>query len=59
MLTYSEYELAVDLYTRSPDSSPLPQDEVESTVVETIFVAYDNATNGNKTRGGIKKAADM
>ncbi|KAM5473698.1 hypothetical protein MauCBS54593_002496 [Microsporum audouinii] len=54
-----EYNLAVDIYLNSSDSTPLPRDEVESAVTETIFASYDNATNGNKTRGGMRRAADI
>jgi hypothetical protein len=54
----AECELAVELYVNIT-SPPLSADDVESAVTETIFVAYDNATNGNKTRGGIKRASDM
>ena len=30
--------------------------EVETGILETIYEAYDNASNGNKTRGGIQRA---
>lgn len=53
-----EYQLAVDLYTNS-ESSPLTPTQVEDAVVEAIFTAYDNASNGNRTRGGMKKAYEM
>ncbi|EZF30006.1 hypothetical protein H101_06344 [Trichophyton interdigitale H6] len=59
MLTAREYKLAADVYLNSPSSTPLPRDEVESAVTETIFASYDNATNGNKTRGGMKRSADL
>lgn len=47
----------MDLYTQS--ESPLSTTQVEAAVVEAIFAAYDNASNGNRTRGGMKKAYDM
>lgn len=47
----------MDLYTQS--ESPLNATQVEAAVVEAIFAAYDNASNGNRTRGGMKKAYDM
>ncbi|KMQ48835.1 hypothetical protein A7C99_5810 [Trichophyton rubrum] len=59
MLTAREYKLAADIYLDSPGSMPLPRDEIESAVTETIFASYDNATNGNKTRGGMKRSADL
>ena len=59
LLTRTEYSLAVSLYGNGTTSSRLSREQVESAVTESIFVAYDNATNGNKTRGGIKKASEM
>lgn len=53
-----EYQLAVDLYTNA-ESAPLTPTQVEDAVVEAIFTAYDNASNGNRTRGGMKKAYEM
>lgn len=53
----AEYQLAVDLYTKS--ESPLNAPQVEAAVQEAIFTAYDNASNGNRTRGGMKRAYDM
>jgi len=37
----------------------LDRKQVEEAVVEAIFEAYDNASNGNRTRGGMKRAYDM
>jgi hypothetical protein len=53
-----EYQLAVDLYTNSKPA-PLNPARVEAAVQEAIFTAYDNASNGNRTRGGMKRAYDM
>lgn len=50
--------MAVDVYTQSK-VAPLKPEQVEAAVTEAIFTAYDNASNGNKTRGGMKRAADM
>jgi protein transport protein SEC39 len=33
-------------------------EEVEKVVVESAMTFYDNASNGNKTRGGIKRASE-
>lgn len=54
----AEYQLAVDLYTNS-QSAPLDSTQLEAAVQEAIFIAYDNASNGNRTRGGMKRAYDM
>lgn len=58
MLIALEYQLAVDLYTQ-PEAAPLSRVQIEHAVVEAIFSAYDNASNGNRTRGGMKRAYDM
>lgn len=34
----------------------LPAEILERTVLEVFYRFYDNATNGNRTRGGIKNA---
>ena len=39
--------------------STLSSPQVEEAVKEAVFAAYDNASNGNKTRGGMKRAYDM
>ncbi|CAG7924002.1 unnamed protein product [Penicillium olsonii] len=58
MLAAKEYQLAVDLYT-NPQTAPLHPSQVEAAVQEAIFTAYDNASNGNRTRGGMKRAYDI
>ncbi|KAJ5636479.1 uncharacterized protein N7484_009792 [Penicillium longicatenatum] len=58
LLGAREYQLAVKLYTRS-ESAPLSPTQVEAAVVGSIFTAYDNASNGNRTRGGMKRAYDI
>ncbi|KAJ5157328.1 uncharacterized protein N7482_008428 [Penicillium canariense] len=57
LLGAREYQLAVDLYTQS--DSPLNTSQVETAVVEAIFTVYDNASNGNRTRGGMKRAYEI
>lgn len=52
-----EYSLAVSIYTST--SSPLSREETEAAVTDAIYVSYDNASNGNKTRGGMKRATEM
>jgi hypothetical protein len=52
------YDLAIKLYLKSSQRS-LPSDSVERIILATAMEAYDGATNGNKTRGGMKKANDM
>ncbi|KAJ5085751.1 hypothetical protein N7532_010522 [Penicillium argentinense] len=55
LLGAREYQLAIEIYTQSA-SAPLKSTQVEEAVVESIYSAYDNASNGNRTRGGMKRA---
>ena len=51
--------LHVALDTYCVDASPIPSDMVKETVIAAILSAYDAASNGNRKRGGIRKASDM
>ena len=57
VLIPAEYKLAVNIYTDL--ETPLQASQVEAAVKDAITTAYDNASNGNKTRGGMKKAYDI
>ncbi|GJP98290.1 hypothetical protein CBS63078_1208 [Aspergillus niger] len=57
LLEAKEYHLAVSIYIVS--GSTLSSTQVEEAVKEAIFTAYDNASNGNRTRGGMKRAYDI
>uniref|UniRef100_A0A093VE21 Protein transport protein sec39 n=1 Tax=Talaromyces marneffei PM1 TaxID=1077442 RepID=A0A093VE21_TALMA len=46
-----------EIYTES--HSPLELTQVETAVVDTIISFYDTASNGNKTRGKMKKAVEI
>ncbi|KAI9764626.1 MAG: hypothetical protein M1835_007535 [Candelina submexicana] len=55
-----EYQLAVETYVEPPaPKRPLPWEQVEKVVVESAMISYDNASNGNRARGGVKKASDI
>jgi protein transport protein SEC39 len=56
MLASGHYNAARELYT-SDDISGLASTLVEDHVVSAIYSAYDNASNGNRDRGGIKRAS--
>ncbi|CAI7647439.1 unnamed protein product [Penicillium glandicola] len=58
LLAAKEYQLAIDIYTNSK-TAPLNPAQLEAAVQEAIFTAYDNASNGNRTRGGMKRAYDI
>ncbi|KAL4975000.1 Sec39 domain-containing protein [Aspergillus desertorum] len=57
LLEVKEYDLAVDIFIKS--SSALNPVQVEDAVKESIFAAYDNASNGNKSRGRMQKAYEI
>ncbi|KAL3437888.1 Sec39 domain-containing protein [Aspergillus tetrazonus] len=57
LLEVKEYDLAVDIYVRS--SSALNSMQVEDAVKESIFAAYDNASNGSRSRGRMQKAYEI
>ena len=41
------------------NTRPLPPKRVEQIVVEAGLKAFDSASNGNRTRGGMKKASEL
>ena len=57
LLTAGQYQTTIDIYLSNGDS-PLNLDEVEKCVQESILSSYDNASNGNRTRGGMKRASE-
>ena len=58
VLTANAYQVAVELYLQT-DRSPLSNNEVERCVSAAIYASYDNASNGNRFRGGMKRAFEM
>ncbi|KAF2860708.1 secretory pathway Sec39 [Piedraia hortae CBS 480.64] len=56
-LDYNYYALAVRLYL--DDHNVLSRERVENVVSNKVMEAYDSASNGNRTRGGMKKASDI
>ena len=57
LVANGRYKPAIELYVQS--SLSLPSPKVKDALVNVVLGAYDNASNGNKTRGGIKKAAEI
>ncbi|KAI1617315.1 Sec39 domain-containing protein [Exophiala viscosa] len=57
-LAAGQYDAVKEVYIH-PESAPLPVAEVESRIVAAIYEAYDNATNGNRDRGGMKRASEI
>ena len=52
------YTLARSIYETSSDRT-LSKKLLEETVISAAMNAYDNATNANRTRGGVKKCDDI
>ncbi|KAF9741699.1 hypothetical protein PMIN02_000634 [Paraphaeosphaeria minitans] len=60
LLEGSQFPLVVQLYIRpASDRSLLPLADVERTILTAVLQHYDNASNGNRTRGGMKRASDI
>jgi hypothetical protein len=60
LLEGSHYPLVVHTYIKSSNGDqPLSPDAVEKVVLTAALNHYDNATNGNRTRGGMKRAAEI
>ncbi|KAH0556198.1 hypothetical protein GP486_005872 [Trichoglossum hirsutum] len=59
MLNDTCCDLVAELYINVSDAErPATMAEIEKVVVESAMTSYDNASNGNKTRGGIKRASE-
>lgn len=58
-MTELGFKLATALITSASSGSSMTREQAESIVYEKIMEAYDSASNGNKTRGSMKKANDM
>ncbi|EPE35106.1 hypothetical protein GLAREA_10802 [Glarea lozoyensis ATCC 20868] len=56
-LSNTQYTLARSIYD-PPADPPLSKNTLIGTIIAAAMNAYDNATNANKTRGGLKKAQD-
>lgn len=57
-ISSARYRHVVAKFLDNPDSR-LPRPKVEEAAVQVALAAYDNASNGNRTRGGVKKASDI
>jgi hypothetical protein len=56
-LNFPGFQLIEQLYING--DTALPSARIEEILLSKALEAYDSASNGNKTRGGIKKANDM
>lgn len=58
MLAAGEFQSVKDIYILN-QPTPISADLVKQHVKAAMLNAYDNASNGNRTRGGVKKASDI
>jgi hypothetical protein len=56
-LNFPGFQLIEQLYING--DTALPSARIEEILLSKALEAYDSASNGNKTRGGVKKANDM
>ncbi|PSN68248.1 secretory pathway Sec39 [Corynespora cassiicola Philippines] len=60
LLESNHNQLATKTYIQvSSEQPPLPLSDVEDVITTFVMHHYDNATNGNRTRGGMKRASDV
>ncbi|KPI37308.1 Protein transport protein sec39 [Cyphellophora attinorum] len=57
ILANGQYQAAKHLYVESQNTF-LSRADIEDHIIRSIYTTYDNASNGNRNRGGIKKASD-
>jgi hypothetical protein len=53
------YSAALTIYLNGDSSHHLTKEDIEQVIVSTALQQYDNASNGNKNRGQMKKATEM
>ncbi|EXJ92449.1 hypothetical protein A1O3_01000 [Capronia epimyces CBS 606.96] len=58
LLRASQYDIVKEVYIDTT-FLPLKVPDVEDRIVAAILEAYDNASNGNKDRGGMKRAHEI
>lgn len=58
LLSENDYSTAIEMFFQG-EHKLLETSVLEECVRAAIFTAYDNASNGNRTRGGMKRAYDL
>lgn len=58
LLNAGQYDIVKEVYVDA-HTLPLLESDVEGRIVAAIFEAYDNASNGNRDRGGMKRANEI
>ncbi|MCJ1467238.1 hypothetical protein MMC07_005861 [Pseudocyphellaria aurata] len=52
------YTIAIEIYCKN-SPAPISKANLEKTVLSVALACYDGASNGNRTRGGLRKASEM
>ncbi|KAL7813493.1 secretory pathway Sec39 [Trichoderma gracile] len=58
LLSSSRYSLAKSIYEDNPEQ-PLAAEVIQDTVYQAALRAFDNASNPNRSRGGLKKCDEI
>ncbi|KAL6862370.1 secretory pathway Sec39 [Trichoderma novae-zelandiae] len=58
LLSSSRYTLAKSIYEDSPEQ-PLAAEVIQDTIYQAALRAFDNASNPNRSRGGLKKCDEI
>ncbi|KAK3945139.1 Sec39 domain-containing protein [Diplogelasinospora grovesii] len=58
LLANTRYTLARNIYEDSPEQ-PISRKMLQDTIIAAAMTAYENASNPNRTRGGLKKCNDI
>ena len=58
MVEEESYSVAAEIYCQGANS-PIAQSVVKDITLQSAFAAYDAASNGNKSRGGLRKASEI
>ncbi|KAL7794985.1 Sec39 domain-containing protein [Trichoderma ceciliae] len=58
LLSNSRYTLAKSIYEEEPES-PLAAETIQDTIYQAALRAFDNASNPNRSRGGLKKCDEI
>ncbi|KAE8849945.1 hypothetical protein PTNB73_01050 [Pyrenophora teres f. teres] len=60
LIESNHFPLAIELYIKPAfGQQPLLSSDVEQVVLASAMHHYDNASNGNRNRGGMKRASDL
>ena len=58
ILSANDYQSVKDIYL-APETANVSAEKLQEHIKASVLNAYDNASNGNRTRGGVKKASDL